>query len=110
MTALPWCRRRDPLCYVPEGDLPLSFHATVLFEEEEEEEEECDEMNPLKMSNTTWLLGLAALGRVLRKRCLHLVVAGDLKSRCAELSEKRRRQGVRGVGVSTSSLSSAHPA
>jgi len=23
-TALPWCRRRDSPCYVPEGDSPLS--------------------------------------------------------------------------------------
>ena len=43
------------------------------------------------------------------KRCLHLVGAGELKRRFAALSEKGRRQGVRGVGVSTSSRSSAHP-
>jgi hypothetical protein len=29
-TALPRCRRRDPPYYVPEGDSPLSLHATVL--------------------------------------------------------------------------------
>ena len=28
-TALPRCRRRDPPYYVPEGDSPLSLHATV---------------------------------------------------------------------------------
>ena len=32
MTALPRCRRLVPPCYVPEGDSPLSLHATVLFE------------------------------------------------------------------------------
>jgi len=28
-TALPWCRRLVPPCYVPEGDSPLSLLATV---------------------------------------------------------------------------------
>ena len=49
------------------------------------------------------------LRKVLRKRCLHLVCAGEHKSRVAVLSEKGRRQGVRGAVVSPSSLSSAHP-
>ena len=31
-TALPWCRRRVPPCYVPAEDSPQSLHATVLFQ------------------------------------------------------------------------------
>ena len=49
------------------------------------------------------------LRKVLRKRCLHLVRLGELKRRVAALSEKGRRQGVRGAVTSTSSLSSVNP-
>ena len=45
--------------------------------------------------------------KVLRKRCLHFVGFGEDKRRFAVLSGKGRRQCVRGVGVSASSLSSA---
>ena len=35
---LPRCRRRDPPYYVPEGDAPLSIHATRERERERERE------------------------------------------------------------------------
>jgi len=47
-----------------------------------------------------WLLCLAAFCRVLRKRCLHLVVADEVKRRSAVLREEGR-QHVRWVCFSS---------